>query len=97
MNNKVRNAKILALRGQKSLGLIAREIGLTRNIVAGVCWRADWPARTCKRDPKTGKRNRSGTGRHGHGEYAAQVLHHPGGKIGRRWKCKPRAAPRARA
>lgn len=36
-----RNEKILALRGKLSFGLIAKQLDISRNIVAGVCFRAD--------------------------------------------------------
>lgn len=35
--------KILAMRGQKSYGLIALELGITRNVVAGVIFRHKYP------------------------------------------------------
>lgn len=41
--NSDRNRRILAMRGKKSMGLIAKELGLTRNVVAGVFFRADHP------------------------------------------------------
>jgi len=37
--------QILALRGKKSHGVIAKELGVTRNVVAGVCFRADHPGK----------------------------------------------------
>jgi hypothetical protein len=30
------------MRGRKSFGVIARELGISRNVVAGVCFRADY-------------------------------------------------------
>jgi hypothetical protein len=54
----LRNARILALRGKKSLLLIARQFGVSKGVVAGVFHRADWPAGT-----RTGrKRNKCGVG-----------------------------------
>jgi hypothetical protein len=41
--NKDRNRRILAVKGKKSFGLIALDLGITRNIVAGVCFRASHP------------------------------------------------------
>jgi hypothetical protein len=59
---KIRNAKILSLRGKKSFGLIARELGISRNVVAGVCFRADWPAATRVASSGRSKRNKCGMG-----------------------------------
>ena len=72
---KIRDAKILSLRGKKSFGLIARELGLSRNVVAGVCFRADWSTkrRECSPNSKGGK-NKAGIGHHGGGRYAEQTL-----------------------
>jgi DNA invertase Pin-like site-specific DNA recombinase len=53
--NQDRDAKILKMRHRKSYGLIAKELGISRNIVAGVCFRADWPA-------EIRVNNKSGTG-----------------------------------
>lgn len=39
MTNAERNAKILSLRGKKSYGLIAKEMGISRGTVAGVMLR----------------------------------------------------------
>jgi hypothetical protein len=72
---KIRNAKILSLRGKKSFGLIAKELGISRHAVAGVCFRADWPEKLRKRSPNgKGGRNKAGTGHHGGGRYAQQTL-----------------------
>jgi hypothetical protein len=57
--NTERNETILSLRGKLSYSLIAKNLGISRGAVAAVCWRADWP-----------KRYKSGTGRHGGGEFA---------------------------
>jgi hypothetical protein len=97
MNIDERNAKILSFRGQKSFGLIAKEMGLSRNVVAGVMFRADWPLEQRVSAPGDDRKNRSGTGRKGGAsEFAREVLLR-GGKVGRRWKCKPRAVAGARA
>lgn len=62
MSNEGRNKKILKLRGKKSMGLIALEMGVTRNAVAGVFFRADWPVEA--RIPSEGGHspNKIGTG-----------------------------------
>lgn len=75
MNTKTRNAKILSLRGKKSFGLIAKELGISRNVVAGVMFRANWPAdkRTSSPNSKGGM-NKAGIGRHGNGRYAKKTL-----------------------
>lgn len=62
MNQQTRNAKILALRGQKSFGLIAKELGITRNVVAGVVFRHDWPPDLRIRSPGSHGANKIGTG-----------------------------------
>lgn len=74
MSNEARNERILALCGQKSFGLIAAELGLTRNIVAGVVWRARWPVEQRCRSKGCKGRNMIGTGHHGCGPYAAETL-----------------------
>lgn len=38
-----RNWKILYLRPHMSFSMIAERLGVSRSIVAGVCFRADWP------------------------------------------------------
>lgn len=68
--------EILRLRGRKSYGLIAKELNVTRNVVAGVIFRHDWPVekRVADRHDPT-KRNRSGTGKRGGPRpYAAETL-----------------------
>lgn len=65
--NLARNAAILALYGKKSFALIALELDIERNIVAGVVFRANHPAGT-----------RDGIGRHGRGPYAEQTLFRAG-------------------
>lgn len=74
MTNEQRNAKILALRGKKSFGLIARELGISRSTVAGVCFRADWPSSECVRSPNGIGPNKAGVGRHGSGRYARETF-----------------------
>lgn len=41
--NKALRARILRMRGKKSYGLIAEELGVTRNVVAGVLFRQRHP------------------------------------------------------
>jgi hypothetical protein len=43
--SKALKTEILRWRGKKSYGLIAKELGTTRNVVAGVCFRADHSGR----------------------------------------------------
>lgn len=45
MKNSVRNRKILALYGKKSFGMIAKQLGISRNVVAGVVFRDTYPPR----------------------------------------------------
>ncbi len=63
-----RNEIILSLRGVKSYNLIAAQLGISRNAVAGVMWREKWSKDLRKKIDK--RHNRSGTGRHGPGKYA---------------------------
>jgi len=51
-----RNQKILAMRGKKSFALIAKELGISRNVVAGVCFRADHPGYSPKSYQLYGRR-----------------------------------------
>jgi hypothetical protein len=96
MNREARNAKILKLRGQKSYGLIAKELGITKSTVAGVCFRADWPPEKRVSAPGDDRKNRSGTGRKGgHRPFAKQTLPFPGGKPGRSWTWKRNPRPEA--
>jgi hypothetical protein len=54
--------RILALVGQKSYGLIAKEVGVTRNVVAGIIFRKRYPhAVRVATSPFIG-RNKIGTG-----------------------------------
>lgn len=49
------SGKILKMRGKKSFGLIAKELGVSRNVVAGVRHRADYPGdkrRAGRDDPR---------------------------------------------
>lgn len=72
MTANARNAEILALKGQKSFTLIAEELDLTRNVVAGVFFRDRWPAEIRYGSPTA--RNKIGTGHQGPGTYAEQTL-----------------------
>lgn len=74
----VRNKKILRLRGKKSFGLIAKDLGLTRNIVAGVCFRHDHPPELRFRSPNSHGCNKIGTGYTGRGKDPKKML--PGGR-----------------
>jgi hypothetical protein len=75
MSNEIRNKRILALAGQKSYGLIAEELGITRCVVAGVIFRDKYPARHRECSPNSGgSPNKIGEGHHGTGRYAEQVL-----------------------
>jgi len=57
-------AAVLAMRGKKSFSLIARDLGISRNAVAGLLFRQD----------HAGQRT-TGTGRHGGGhKYAKECL-----------------------
>ena len=59
-----RNQRILSMRGKKSYTEIADELGISRSVVAGVCWRADWPYGERIGSPK-GHNNKCGLGHHG--------------------------------
>jgi len=65
-----RNEKILSMRGLKSFTLIAKELGISRSVVAGVCWRHDWPYKYRVPSPNSISGNSCGLGRHGPGEHA---------------------------
>jgi hypothetical protein len=73
MSNADRRRKILALYGKKSFGLIARELGITRNIVAGTVFRSQYPSKVRVSSPN-GSRNKIGVGHHGPGCYARKTL-----------------------
>lgn len=78
MNKDARNAKILALYGKKSFGLIAKELGISRNTVAGVVFRHNYPA-DIRNSAPNGCRNKIGVGHHGPWKYAPKTLR-PGHK-----------------
>jgi hypothetical protein len=68
-----RDAAILAMRGRKSYGLIAKELGITRSTVAGVCFRADYPLET--RYASSGSHNKINVGNNGGpGQFAPMGL-----------------------
>lgn len=73
MSNAARNTKIIALYGKKSFGLIAKELGITRSVVAGVVFRNNYPAEVRASTPQ-GCRNKIGTGHHGGRTYARKTL-----------------------
>lgn len=63
--------KALKLRGKKSMGLIARELDVTRNVVAGMFFRNSHPGE-----------KKTGAGRGGRGSRAKECIR-IGGKPGR--------------
>jgi len=71
VNNDARNAEIIAMRGKKSMGLIAKEFGIFRHAVAGIFFRHSHP----------GQRS-TGTGRRNNGTHATICIR-LGGKVGR--------------
>lgn len=66
-----RNRNILALRGTMSFSLIGEAVGTTRDVVAGVLWRADNPIEVRRRHSACGKK--IGTGHSGPGRYPART------------------------
>ena len=56
--------KIMKLHGKKSYGLIAKELGITRNVVAGVIFRNSWPIEL-RRAMSGGRHNKIGGGQIG--------------------------------
>lgn len=75
IDNLKRNRAILALYGKKSFGLIAKELGISRNTVAGVVFRYNYPPRhrVCSKN-SGGSPNMVGNGRRPDGRYAAKTL-----------------------
>src|SRR3990167_11338693 len=77
-----RNGKILRRAGKKSYGLIAKELGLTRGVVAGVIWRGiKWPLIKRKAlgskamSPNAGHNNYNKCGNdYGYGVYAPHTM-----------------------
>ena len=69
-----RNEKILKMAGKKSYGLIAKELGISRNIVSAVIFRSKNPPdkRICS--PNSHSPNKNGNPRRGCGVYALQTL-----------------------
>lgn len=74
--------RVLALKGKKSYGLIAKEVGLTRNQVAGIMFRASHPY-TERIAASPGIGNKIGTG-YRTGAYARECIRNRGSLIGRR-------------
>lgn len=73
-HNSKRNRAVLALYGKKSFGLIAKELGISRNVVAGIVFRSIHPP---------GQRSKVGGGDRGIGrKYAPERLPHPQQQIG---------------
>lgn len=66
-----RNTEALKLRGKKSTGLIARELGVTRGVVAGIFFRQSHPGL---------KMTGTGRGRAQNRKPAAEVLRSGGGQ-----------------
>lgn len=74
-----RNQKILALRGSKSFSLIGAELGISRAVVAGVCFRFDHDRPDMVKSPQSSGANKIGRGAHGGAhEYAPVHLCHSG-------------------
>lgn len=69
MNEVLRN-KILRMRGKKSYGLIAEELGISRNSVAGVMFRAAHPG---VRQTNQGRRSNYGNYAPKHRKMGAPV------------------------
>lgn len=57
--------RMLELRGIKSNGAIARELGVSRSTVAGVFFRHDWPKEKRISYPWSKRKNLCGWGNHG--------------------------------
>lgn len=73
LQHETRDALIMAMRGRKSYGLIAKELGVTRSTVAGVCFRADYPLET--RYASSGRHNQIRVGNNGGpGQFAPLTL-----------------------
>lgn len=66
--------QILALRGIFSYSLIAERFGISRNVVAGIMWRADWPPEKRIPSPRGKAGNKCGLGRHGGGPHARHTV-----------------------
>lgn len=73
MSNKARNKRILKLAGKKSYGLIAQQLGTTRNVVAGVVFRDKYPSRHRVCSPNSTSPNKTGVGHRGNGPYAPKT------------------------
>lgn len=72
--NRKRNQRVARLRGKLSYTLIAEQLGLTRNVVAGIFWRSDWPYRKRTTSGEGQGRHNCGTGHNGPGVYADRFL-----------------------
>ena len=66
--------RILSLRGKMSFAMIAARLGVSRNAVAGVCWRADWSGENLMRERSGRAGPKSGTGHHGPGKDPKRTL-----------------------
>lgn len=67
-----RNEKILSLKGTKSYGMIAKELGIKREVVAGVIFRDKHPVEKRVRSPNGKSPNQIGTGRRGGKQVPAE-------------------------
>lgn len=68
-----REQEIMSLYGKLSFALIAKKVGVTRNVVAGVVFRHRHPYSARISSPD-GVHNKIGGGHHGHGVYAKKCL-----------------------
>jgi hypothetical protein len=73
--------RMLELRGIKSNGAIARELGVSRSTVAGVFFRHDWPEHQRVSYPWSERRNLCGWGNHGWGAPHAPINLYPMRKL----------------
>ena len=63
--NKDRHTRILAMAGHKSYGLIAKELDVSRGVVAGIIWRDRWPTSRRIKSPNSDAPNKCGIGHRG--------------------------------
>lgn len=74
--------RMLELRGIKSNGAIARELGVSRATVAGVFFRHDWPKEKRISYPWSKRRNLCGLGNRGRRAPNAPVNLYPFRRLG---------------
>lgn len=65
--NAKRNRRILRLAGKKSYTIIGEQVGVTRDVVAGVIWRERWPS-----SKRHGRLRTCGNGHNGPGAFPAE-------------------------